>query len=549
MRQTKQQSHAPVPQEETQQSSPKQQTKQNCKRVQSQGHPQNAHHKHSHQSDMPHSSRFFRMLQTLTDTLPDGAEPQGPVHIPNIQQQQKPSPQQPVQYQPPSHYQPTTLYQQPGGVTSSAPTEEAPPEPKKYMGGNIPSRSFRMLQALTSTDDASDNGVPANGSEVSHPPDSDTQHTASQIPSPAWKTSIQRSPPSLSPSSTHTTTNDSSSDSGIFSSSKVSPSYTTTEDSRVYRNVSPKVIIKGPKQGRVVNSALSAKEPTSPFSQSVSSPTWKNSHAPKFFSSTHPTPVVVRSNESNGQDLNQECPRLMNIVRQESTSSQNSQEGTERRYEGGHIPSRVFRHLQTEYPDSPDDNQNVKAQGNTIVQLPQFEVKAIPSRVVRSHQSSGCESDKSSSCAELDDCQSNGMTRTAAHKDTVMKELTSQFGDMGTMKKPRAAPGKVFRYLQNQYDTSDDDQHQEVPQQQTEDAHSFGYRGSKLPSPSFRFLQNQYHQQESPEETFCEDSQVHTAPEYEEEPLPYQGARLPGRTFRSIQENMGAHPSVLQPRK
>lgn len=40
-----------------------------------------------------------------------------------------------------------------GGVISSAPTEDAPPEPKKYMGGSIPSRSFKMLQALTSTDD------------------------------------------------------------------------------------------------------------------------------------------------------------------------------------------------------------------------------------------------------------------------------------------------------------------------------------------------------------------------------------------------------------
>lgn len=40
-----------------------------------------------------------------------------------------------------------------GGMNSSAPTEEAPPEPKKYMGGSIPSRSFKMLQALTSADD------------------------------------------------------------------------------------------------------------------------------------------------------------------------------------------------------------------------------------------------------------------------------------------------------------------------------------------------------------------------------------------------------------
>lgn len=378
---------------------------------------------------------------------------------------------------------------------------------------------------------ASDNGAPASGSEASHPPDSDTQHAASQIPSPAWKTSTQSSPPSLSPTSTLVTTNDNSSDSGISSPSKVSPSYTTTKDSKVYRHVSPKVNLSGPKQERFVNSALTAKEPSSPFSTGTASPTWVNSHTSKFFAPTHPTPTVVKSHEEE-----QECPRLMKIIRQESTSSQNSQEGTERRYEGAHIPSRVFRHLQTEYAGSSDDATDANTQVNT-------EPKGIPSRVVRSFQSSGMNPDKSSSCGELDDYQCNGMSRTAAHKDTVLKELTSQFDTMGTRKKPRAAPGKVFRQIQVQYDTPED---QEEPQ--PEEVHNFGYRGSKLPSPSFRFLQNQYHQQK-PEEVPSEDSQVHNAPEYEHEPLPYQGARLPGRTFRSIQENMGAHPSVLRPRQ
>lgn len=76
MRQTKpqQQSHAPVQQEETQQTIPKQQKQQNYKSVQSQGQPpQRAPQKYSSQSDSPQTSRFFRMLQTLTDTLPEGA--------------------------------------------------------------------------------------------------------------------------------------------------------------------------------------------------------------------------------------------------------------------------------------------------------------------------------------------------------------------------------------------------------------------------------------------------------------------------------------------
>lgn len=74
MRQNKQQrSHAPVQQEETQPNIPKQQKQQNYESVQSQGQPKSAPQKHSSKGDMPQSSRFFRMLQTLTETLPEGA--------------------------------------------------------------------------------------------------------------------------------------------------------------------------------------------------------------------------------------------------------------------------------------------------------------------------------------------------------------------------------------------------------------------------------------------------------------------------------------------
>lgn len=41
-----------------------------------------------------------------------------------------------------------------GGMNSpAAAPEQATAEPKKYMGGSIPSRSFRMLQAMTTADD------------------------------------------------------------------------------------------------------------------------------------------------------------------------------------------------------------------------------------------------------------------------------------------------------------------------------------------------------------------------------------------------------------
>ncbi|KAK8750462.1 hypothetical protein OTU49_014841 [Cherax quadricarinatus] len=115
----------------------------------------------SKQKEVPTSSRFFRMLQTITDTLPEGAEPQGPVHIPNFRQQQKPPQmqqqgqyQQLGQYQQPGQYQQSNQNQQPvGGVRSATAADQAVPEPKKYMGGSIPSRSFKMLQAMTNTDD------------------------------------------------------------------------------------------------------------------------------------------------------------------------------------------------------------------------------------------------------------------------------------------------------------------------------------------------------------------------------------------------------------
>lgn len=35
------------------------------------------------------------------------------------------------------------------------PSEQVVPEPKKYMGSNIPSRSFKILQAMTAPADSS----------------------------------------------------------------------------------------------------------------------------------------------------------------------------------------------------------------------------------------------------------------------------------------------------------------------------------------------------------------------------------------------------------
>lgn len=406
---------------------------------------------------------------------------------------------------------------------------------------------------------ASDAGEPAKVSEVPSPPGDEKTHAANQTP-PLESTNIT-SPSVLSPSITLTETNDTSSDSGISSPSKISPSYTTTKDSRVYRNVSPKITFTGQRNTHIVNSALSnAKDPSSP-----SSPTWKSpsfSHSPRSQSPVCQSQSLPKSAEED-HDSGSDSPRLMKIIRQESTSPQN----TERRYEGAHIPSRVFRHLQTEYPASSNENnelQEPKVRVNSKSPSPRYDGSPIPPRVFKSLQNetnSSFDSDTtdgdtpsraSSSFAELEEYYHNGVANTACSKDTVLKELTSQFDSTGFKKKPRAAPGKVFRYLQNQYDTPSDtqpEQQQDNLQTPSDECPSFGYRGSKVPSPSFRFLQNQYHQQT--EEEVPQDNEPLTpdAPTHEVEPTPYRGGRIPGKTFKFLQDNITTHPSVLQARK
>ncbi|KAK4295271.1 hypothetical protein Pmani_032150 [Petrolisthes manimaculis] len=491
-------------------------------------------------------------------------EPQGPVHIPNLRQ-----PQQQQQQQQPKPFQPNyQQFQNPGVSSNPGASEQEVPEPKKYMGGSIPSRSFRMLQAMTGPDEASDNGAPATEitNTTTQPPDGDKKvHAANHNnhpPPQPQPPSLSSPPPSSSSttplltSTTTTTTNNDmySSDSGISSPSKVSPTYTTTKDSRVYRNVAPKINVNGSKRERIVNSALTHKEPSSPYSNnsSSSSPTWKvNPATTKFF------PPSV-SSSSSGQEADRNSPRLMTIIRQESASPQDPPpELTERRYEGGHIPSRVFRHLQSEYPSTPggeegdDTNQDSRPRHQGSSPIPPRVIKSLQNQ---NNANNSFESDASSSYGELDEYYSNGATKTAVNKDTVLKELTSQFDhSLGTRKKPKAAPGRVFKYLQAQYDTPDDPNTHYEPQQQQqqeeeEEVNSLGYRGSKLPSPSFRYLQNQYHQEQQQQQQSVEPP-TPDAPNYEDEPMPYRGARTPGRTFRSIQENGAAHPSVFGNRK
>jgi len=88
-------------------------------------------------------SRAFRILQNFTDSSDDvthhqavssGIRPQASSSQPSSQQGQ--------------HYGSAVA----GGRVRAPPSEQSEPEPRKYMGGNIPSRSFRMLQAMTALD-------------------------------------------------------------------------------------------------------------------------------------------------------------------------------------------------------------------------------------------------------------------------------------------------------------------------------------------------------------------------------------------------------------
>lgn len=116
-------------------------------------------------------SRSFKMLQEMTGEEngsnvppPPCPSPRGPLkrspvsnnNNHNHQQQQQQYYQQPqYQQQQQQYYQPLSNCQYSDdpayytGPSVPASQQELEAEPRKYMGGNIPSRSFRMLQAMT----------------------------------------------------------------------------------------------------------------------------------------------------------------------------------------------------------------------------------------------------------------------------------------------------------------------------------------------------------------------------------------------------------------
>ena len=116
-------------------------------------------------------------------------------------------------------------------------------------------------------------------------------------------------------------------------------------------------------------------------------------------------------------------------------------------------------------------------------------------------------SGSSSTCGEMEEYYKNGLVNTAARtmKENVLQELTSKYDPVNLEpRKPKAAPGKVFRYLQQQYDNEDCSQVPNHSRGTTTSSQSI-LNGEKTPqfeSPSFSFLKNQYNSESSPRASF-----------------------------------------------
>lgn len=320
-------------------------------------------------------------------------------------------------------------------------------------------------------------------------------------------------------SSTHSLITPSSSSTSVALSdcdigSRVAPSYTNTSDSHVYRHVSPKIISNSPSTERVVNSALCARR-DSP------SKIWLKDCTFNRLQSCGSQNSIGSQHSLDSPEYVESPPRLLNIIKQENSGSGNDSTDNKRLYGGGNIPSRAFRQLQNDYSNrnvsisSPASNSSTSPSNHvTEVYVPRVMQQL---RLDQRHPSN-------ESINSLDEHIRKGVLDTASAKESVLKELTSQFDPQMSLKKPKAAPGRVFRYLQEQYDDPQDSDFVSMT------SSSNGL--SNNDSPSFSSVSSGIESSQS-----------------EIEPKPYAGCRIPGRTFRLLQENMDTHPTVLQARK
>ncbi|XP_018007346.1 uncharacterized protein LOC108665130 [Hyalella azteca] len=401
----------------------------------------------------------------------------------------------------------------------------------------IPSRTFRALQQHT-------DGI-YNDAEVTRP------------------STTSPHPTSFSPSVSPVTYRPSNSSSSVEmnSSNKTNgfASYSQPLSGQTYKTVAPHIVVSNLSQPKIVNSALSKQRAASPSRWHVSTSNASTADSPRG-----PSPLA------------EDQSRLRKFLSEEAAANANSNGRLDKEpkklYDGAHIPSRVFRQLQSEFSDSSETpSANNPTPCKVSVKIDKPELSAGLLRLLQSDQNKlqndnishngGDASCVSTFRVELDEYHNNGMANTAVRKESVLKELTTQF-ESSERKKPRAAPGKVFRYLQQTYDSPEDDndsepnmsdtnglkKNEDYPRKNSLDNRS---KTSRFHSPSFNILQTQYKDDESNARVDPHDLTSLKITE-EGDPIhskPYVGQRIPGKTFRMLQENYASHPSVLQARK
>ncbi|KAF2357422.1 hypothetical protein FHG87_011821 [Trinorchestia longiramus] len=331
------------------------------------------------------------------------------------------------------------------------------------------------------------------------------QHTDAEVPRPSAQSRHSSLTPSSStsfhPSSTSVLLNVSNKStdnvSGLVGGSSL------VHQEQAYKNTAPQIIVNNGMRPKNVNSALTKQREASPSRWQVNTSNVTHNETPRGSS-----PLV------------DDQSRLLKFISEEAAENAN-RNGTptmdpKKLYGGAKIPSRVFKHLQTEFSDASvsakppiKTRENSSPIGADKPQLSAGLLRLLQSdqNQLRQDKSDGDGSCVSSSYGEMDEYYNNGMANTAARKESVLRELTTQFDPFTECRKPKAAPGKVFRYLQQQYGSPDDEKtsrpfnnerngrisHANSFSSETDDQP----KSSRFHSPSFSVLQNQYKNDEA----------------------------------------------------
>ena len=347
----------------------------------------------------------------------------------------------------------------------------------------------------------------------------------------------------------------------------------------MYKNVVPH-INENSKHRNIVNSALSKQREPSPARP------WRSHSAQRCESPpVHPNEDQSRILKYISQEAADAAAESLNGQSSDTTDSQ-------KLYGGSKIPSRMFKHLQSEYSNSSDTTGSMSSTTyDSSVSKPDAGDKPKLSagllRLLQSdynklygdqlHADTDNHSVISSTYGEMEEYYKNGLANTAAAKESVLNELTTQFDPVTQQRrKPKAAPGRVFRYLQQQYDSPDEEESnpRSTPRLNSH-RNSFDRNSNRndensprvMQSPTLMYLQSQCSSDSSSGyqakptsytngNRKLSNGDLHDISNLnireEGDPVvnkSYVGNRIPGRTFRMLQENYASHPSVFQARK